>query len=52
MIMKEEALYISEFELFLGIERWAVNQCAQKDIEINGTNMREVIVTYNLLNTI
>lgn len=53
LIMKDEKpLNISEFELFLGIERWAVNQCAQKDIEINGINMREVIMAINLLKTL
>jgi len=41
-IVKEEALNIRELELFDAVKRWAGRQCTQKELEINGTNMREV----------
>ncbi len=42
-IVKEEALNIREVELFDAVVRWAKRQCNEKELEINGTNMRKVI---------
>ena len=41
-IVKEKVLYITELELFDAVKRWAGRQCAQRELEINGTNMRQV----------
>jgi len=41
-IVKDQALNISELELFDTLVRWAGNQCTQNNLEINGTNMRQV----------
>ena len=43
-IVKEGALNIRELELFDAVIRWAKHQCTERNLEINGTNMRQVIV--------
>jgi len=47
-IVKEDALHIRELELFDGVIRWAKHQCFQRDLEINGMNMRLVLI--NIVN--
>lgn len=42
-VVKDEALNIRELELFDAIVHWAEHQCSQRDLEVNGTNMREVM---------
>lgn len=46
-IVKEKVLSVSELELFEAVKRWAGRQCAQRELEINGTNMRQV--SYKLI---
>ena len=43
IIVKEDLLDISEVELFEAAKRWASHQCIQRDMEITGTNMRQVL---------
>jgi len=43
-IVKEEVLNIREVELFDAVIRWAKRQCAQNELEINGSNLRQVII--------
>ncbi len=43
-IVKEGALNIRELELFDAVIRWAKRQCTERNQEINGTNMRQVII--------
>ncbi len=40
--VKETVLYITELKLFDAVKRWAGRQCVQKELEINGPNMRQV----------
>jgi len=47
-IVKEKVLNIREFELFDAVIRWAKHQCVQNDLEINGTNLRQVIIKIHL----
>lgn len=49
-IMKEELLDISEVELFDATKRWASRQCILREIEVTGSNMRQVTILI-LLNT-
>jgi len=44
VFVKEESLNIRELELFDAVIRWAKRQCAQNEIEINGSNLRQVII--------
>jgi len=41
-IVKQESLNIRELELFDAVIRWAKIQCIQKELEPNGTNLRQV----------
>lgn len=41
-IVQEEDLNIRELELFNAVGRWAEHQCALRDVEVNGNNMRQV----------
>lgn len=41
-IVKEEDLNIRELELFNAVARWDGHQCALRDVEVNGNNMRKV----------
>jgi len=47
-IMKNDALNIRELELFDAVVRWANRQCFNRDLEINGTNMRQVIINISI----
>ncbi len=42
-IAKDGALNVRELELFDAVVLWAKRQCTQRDLEVNGTNMRQVI---------
>ncbi len=47
-IVKDEAMNISELKLFDTVVRWAGYQCAQRDLQMNGANMRQVqLVVYS-----
>lgn len=41
-IVNDEWLGISELNMFDCVVRWAGYQCTLRDLEINGTNMRQV----------
>ena len=43
-IVKEETMSIRELDLFDAVVHWAKQQCVQNDLEINGTNLRQVII--------
>ena len=47
-IVKDEAMNISELNLFDAVVRWTRFHCAQRALENNGTNMRQVykLVTF------
>jgi len=45
-IVKEETLNIRE--LFDAVVRWAKNQCVRNYLEINGKNLRQVIIKIRL----
>ncbi len=49
IIVKEDLLDISEVELFDAAKRWASRQCSQRDLEITGTNMRQVFFCHTII---
>ncbi len=44
IIMKEEVLDISEVELFDAAKRWASRQCILRELEVTGSNLRQVTI--------
>ena len=44
ILVKDDDLGISELELFDVVKRWAVKECGRKEMDINGTNLRQVII--------
>jgi len=45
-IVQMEKMDMSELELFRAVAGWARRQCLKRNVEMTGTNMRQVIV-YN-----
>ena len=42
MIVDREVLSVSEVELFNAVHRWSKSQCLQRELDVNGTNLRQV----------
>ena len=47
-IVKDDELNIRELEMFSAVVRWANRQCFNRDLEINGPNMRQVIIDISI----
>ena len=45
ILVKEEVLSLGEAELFDAVKRWAARQCAQREMESTGPNMRQVLTS-------
>ncbi len=45
-IVQMEKMGTSELELFRAVVGWARRQCSKRNVEMTGTNMRQVIVFY------
>ncbi len=43
ILVKDNDLDISESELFQAVKRWGTKECLRREIEINNTNMRQVV---------
>ena len=42
MLVKEDDLNISEIDLFEAVKRWGSKECARREIDVNGPNLRQV----------
>ena len=47
ILVKDDDLVISETDLFDAVKRWAVKECGRKEMDTNGTNLRQVILIKN-----
>ena len=42
ILVKEDDLDISESDLFEAVKRWGSKECARREIDVNGPNLRQV----------
>lgn len=42
ILVKEDDLAISETDLFEAVKRWGTKECARREIDVNGSNLRLV----------
>ena len=42
ILVKEDDLDISETDLFEAVKRWGTKECARREIDVNGPNLRQV----------
>ena len=43
ILVNDDDLIINESELFGSIKHWASRECERQEMQINGTNMRQVL---------
>ncbi|KAK4005709.1 BTB/POZ domain-containing protein 2-like [Daphnia magna] len=43
ILVKEDDLAISETDLFEAVKRWGTKECARREIDVNGSNLRLVL---------